>query len=395
MSAIYSSGYAIGLMILAGMAYGIRKWRMFRIALSALGCAAMLTYLGIPESPRWLFTRGRFQEAQDVLMSIANGNKKRVTEFTIRDHLNNMDKVDGRTATTTKKEHFIDLFRYPRIIFMTLGLVITFSTIAVTYMTTTLIAGPKSGDLFIGFAISGLVELPGDLIGAAIMTKLGRKRTVICALMLSGLVCLPHFFFTMPSFLMASSVFMSKACVGAAFAIAVVHVAELYPTSLRTRATSLMFFMISVFGMITPYIIQLGETIDGVEFLVLGVTGLTTAIFNMFVLPETSHKEMPESIQNVLDLFTSESKPKETAIQGGHDNLGYDEVYIKRNQHSDADVGQVSEVDSEQRQDGELEECEVNSERGQESEAEEKRGQNNEDKKGEANNEQEENETKF
>ncbi|NWH74952.1 S22AE protein, partial [Piaya cayana] len=70
--------FAIGQMILAGLSYGIRNWRLLQIAGSAPIFAFFIFIRVLPESPRWLVTKGRVEEAKKVLQKAASFNKSTI-----------------------------------------------------------------------------------------------------------------------------------------------------------------------------------------------------------------------------------------------------------------------------------------------------------------------------
>ncbi|NXG60409.1 S22AD protein, partial [Hemiprocne comata] len=67
--------FAIGQMILAGLSYGIRHWRLLQIAGSAPMFALFFYIWVLPESARWLVTKGRVEEAKKLLQKAASTNK--------------------------------------------------------------------------------------------------------------------------------------------------------------------------------------------------------------------------------------------------------------------------------------------------------------------------------
>ncbi|GFS26250.1 solute carrier family 22 member 15-like [Elysia marginata] len=70
--------WAVGLMTLAPWAYFIRDWRKLNIAMSSCGITLLFLWWFIDESPRWLLIKGRFKEAENIIVKAAHFNKRPV-----------------------------------------------------------------------------------------------------------------------------------------------------------------------------------------------------------------------------------------------------------------------------------------------------------------------------
>ncbi|XP_041922169.1 LOW QUALITY PROTEIN: solute carrier family 22 member 4-like [Alosa sapidissima] len=68
------SCYAAGYAILPVFAYFIRSWRILQLVLSMVGFLYIPLWWFIPESPRWLISQGRFQEAEAIIRAAAKKN---------------------------------------------------------------------------------------------------------------------------------------------------------------------------------------------------------------------------------------------------------------------------------------------------------------------------------
>ena len=64
----------MGIAVLSVIAYQVQHWRQLTLLISILGLPLISYHWIIPESPRWLITQNRFQEAMNVLEDIAKGN---------------------------------------------------------------------------------------------------------------------------------------------------------------------------------------------------------------------------------------------------------------------------------------------------------------------------------
>jgi len=50
--------------------------------------------------------------------------------------------------------------------------------------------GQVGGDIFINFAVSGAIQIPGNFVAWWAMNTLGRRITLICSNSISGVACL-------------------------------------------------------------------------------------------------------------------------------------------------------------------------------------------------------------
>ncbi|XP_075444042.1 solute carrier family 22 member 13-like isoform X4 [Ascaphus truei] len=72
--------FAVGLMVLAGLSYAIRNWRLLQLV-GSLPTALLFFYIWVlPESPRWLLTKGKNEKAKKLLQKAATINKRTIPE---------------------------------------------------------------------------------------------------------------------------------------------------------------------------------------------------------------------------------------------------------------------------------------------------------------------------
>nr|XP_046146933.1 solute carrier family 22 member 13-like [Oncorhynchus gorbuscha] len=72
--------YAIGLMLMSGIAYGVRDWRILQLVLFSPVLFLGVFYWILPESARWLMTQGRKEEARQEVRRAARVNRREVPE---------------------------------------------------------------------------------------------------------------------------------------------------------------------------------------------------------------------------------------------------------------------------------------------------------------------------
>ncbi|XP_012937969.1 organic cation transporter protein [Aplysia californica] len=88
----------------------------------------------------------------------------------------------------------------------------------------------------------------------------------------------------------------------AAFAIIYVFSAELFPTVMRNSGMGSSSFFARIGGMLSPYIADLGELVEGdvslaLPAMIFGVLSLAAGLL-AFILPETRNRNLPETVED-------------------------------------------------------------------------------------------------
>lgn len=107
--------FAVGVMVVALVGYLAESWWVYQICLSLTTLPFVLCCWMLPETPFWLLTEERYEEAQKVINVMARWNKVstpcKISELcSVQD-----DLVSARTGdndnSSMKKHSILDLFR--------------------------------------------------------------------------------------------------------------------------------------------------------------------------------------------------------------------------------------------------------------------------------------------
>jgi len=101
-----SNGWALGTSLLVLLAYFIRDWRHLAIATGVCGLPVLLFWFVVPESPRWLVQRGRFDRARSVLKWMAQVNNRPEADYTLLPKI----AASCQRREADEKYTFLDLF---------------------------------------------------------------------------------------------------------------------------------------------------------------------------------------------------------------------------------------------------------------------------------------------
>ncbi|XP_037004272.2 solute carrier family 22 member 13 isoform X2 [Artibeus jamaicensis] len=218
-------GFSIGQMVLSGLAYGIRNWRLFQIASTAPVLLLFFYFWVLPESARWLLIQGRLEEAKRVIQKAASVNGRKLSP----ELLNQLG-----LEKTGPSGNALDLFRHPQLRKVTLILFFIWFVDSLGYYGLSLQVGNFGLDIYLTQLIFGAVEVPARYFGAFIMQKFGRRWSQLGTLVMGGLICITIIF--IPADLPTVSTVLAisgKFATTAGFTISYVYTAELFPTIIR------------------------------------------------------------------------------------------------------------------------------------------------------------------
>ncbi|XP_041369552.1 organic cation transporter protein-like [Gigantopelta aegis] len=305
--------WCIGLIILAGVAYLIRDWRYLQLSLTLPVVFFFAYWWLLPESPRWLLSRGRLDEAEVIIKRIAKSNGVTMRKSIMRD----ITLHEGPHAKITA------MFTSPVLLLRCVIIFFNWLAINIIYYGLGLNVSNLSGNVYLNFVISSLVELVAYIILIFIMDKTGRKKLYLVSMLLGGIACLATVFPVMYGTKAHTWVTVTLSMVGkfgasAAFGVIYVFSAELFPTVIRQSGIGACSIFEGIGGMVAPYIADLGILLGGhfASILPLIVFGGVTVVAGLtsLGLPETQNKKLPETIEDAIEFGRPGYDKKEESL---------------------------------------------------------------------------------
>ena len=140
---------------------------------------------------RWLANNGRKEDAEEVLLKIAKGNRRKISlkqREEIRTILSQIDE-DSHQATE-KNLSFLDMFTSKPNLKISLIMLLNWITINVGQYTLILNTTKLHGDIFVNFILSSLVgDMPGTLALIVTMKFFGRRFNLFYTQAIIGVCC--------------------------------------------------------------------------------------------------------------------------------------------------------------------------------------------------------------
>ncbi|XP_078489501.1 organic cation transporter protein-like [Ciona intestinalis] len=309
----FQLGFAIGYMILSGVAYQWSNWHDMEIAMSIVSVPYALFLFFIPESPRWLFSNGREDEAKKITRRFAKYNKVTLDEPDIWKEADTDTSQKSANETAKATYSSIDLFRTPAIRWVTFKLILSWFVNSMVYYGISLNAGALAGDIFVNNALNGVMEIAAYVIVIAFMDITGRRFMLTAMLVLASasLICstiVNEYAGDDQGLITLGVVFAFAAKIGISGSYAVVYnfTSELYPTVVRTNGVGVGSTFARFGSILSPFILALQTYLRWLPNVIFGVAAAAAALLS-YTLPETKGIDMMETIEEAERFYNGKT----------------------------------------------------------------------------------------
>ncbi|XP_050677877.1 organic cation transporter protein-like [Leptidea sinapis] len=296
-SATSTSMFAVGQVVLGGVAWLVQPWR-YMILVLHIPCFLIISYYWIlSESIRWLLSKQKYVEARQVLEKIARVNKKEISEKSMEGLLTPPPSATTSDNLKESKPGLVSSLFKSRILLRRV------CTTPIWWITTTFVyyglsinSTSLSDTMYLNYILTCAIEIPGFYTAVFILDRIGRKPT-LCGGFLFSAACNIAFVF-IPSDL---TVFRMIVYLAGKFGISLVFTSlylftsELYPTEFRH---SLLAFssMIGRIGSITaPLTPVLMDYWHGIPSMMFGGMAILSGLL-VLTQPETLGTKMPDTL---------------------------------------------------------------------------------------------------
>ncbi|XP_059912810.1 organic cation/carnitine transporter 2 isoform X2 [Gadus macrocephalus] len=315
--------FGFGYMLLPLLAYYIRDWRMLLLTFHAPTVLFALFWWFIPESPRWLLSQGRVEEAEDIIRQAAKKNKMQAPLVVF-------DGAEFSPEHTKEASvHMWDLLSTRNIRWTTLTLWLVWIDLSITYFVLSLNTSNLHGSIFLNCFLSAALEIPAYALSWGLFRYLPRRLCLSMSLFLGGvmILCIP----LIPSdmnFVAIAFEMTGKFGMTLGFALIFAYTAELYPTVLRNTAIGACSMASRIGCISAPYLLSLRSYSVALPYIMVGTFTVLAAMISLLI-PETFGKPLPDSIPHMLEFpgcfkknklfgITEEEKPpKDPAMKSG------------------------------------------------------------------------------
>jgi len=284
--------FAVGFLYVVFISWCIRSsWRTLQWVIAGPNLIFLVIPFFVPESPRWLVSRGRCEDAITSIAKAAKSNKLQGPQNLV---INEVVEGEGEGISA--------LVQYPTLLFRLF--IMSLNWVVITLLFYGLSMNSASKDLFIGMSTMAAIELVGYFATMVFMDSLGRQPILSICQILAGISCIgaglvpvSHYW---PRLCLA---LVGKAGTSAGFAVVFVYTAEMFPTAIRNSAVGLCSTAARIGAIGAPFIAGLDSFWEPLPFLIMGGSAVVVGCLSC-LLPETRGSTLPETVEDALALST-------------------------------------------------------------------------------------------
>ncbi|CAB3224754.1 unnamed protein product [Arctia plantaginis] len=285
---------SIGEMTMPIFAYFLRTYDMFCLGVAIPNLLYLVYFFIMPESPKWLITTGRLEEASMVMTQAAQWNNLPtenmldVVKSIAADNVNSNDKKQSKAT-------YMDLVKTKALKLNSICSCTIWFTLGITFYGSNQYIGETSSNIFISIFLAGLLQIPGLILASVLCKYIGRRITLIslfliCALS-NAVLAVPNDWFYLR--LVVGTIAVS--CASGCFSSIYMFTSELFPTVARNMAMGASSMVSRIGSMIAPFVAGLNIVAPWLPPAAFACIPLLAAIA-CYLLPETRGNKLSDHL---------------------------------------------------------------------------------------------------
>lgn len=296
--------YAVFQALLGVFAIWFTNWRTLLRVLYTPAFLMFIYFWIVPESVRWLISKGRVKEAADVLIKVAQVNKKELRKETIEE-LKNLSVNEGPEKSELQNDAsnvtVLEAFKHKTILLRFINCSCCWAANTFVYYGLSIISVSVGSDKYQSFIYVSLIEVPGLFCAWILGDRWGRIKTLVLTLFISGAACIITIFLDPKSTLNLIVFLIGKLGVTTSFAILYTYTAEIFPTPLRHTLLGMCSMFGRIGNMLAPQAPLLATVFKDLPMIVFAAAAILSGFFTIF-MPETLNVELPATIEEAVQM---------------------------------------------------------------------------------------------
>lgn len=300
--------YAVGFLLRDA---GPDAWRIMVASPAIFAIITLLFRLGTPESPRWLLSRGRRDEAEAIIKKVYG-------------HQYSLADIASDSEGPAKQGRFLDIFRngyWKRTLFVSIfwtAQVIPLFAVY-TFAPDLLASMGMTGDanLYGGSFLISMLFVVGGIPGLWLVERIGRRKLLLWSFgIIVVALAIPAFIPNVQAAPLFTALAVFAFASGASSFLEVVYPNELFPTEVRATAVGFGTAISRVGSAASTYLMPVAIISFGAagSLLIGAVISLIGLVATFLLAPETANKSLSELTTEKNSATPTTSKATEGSL---------------------------------------------------------------------------------
>ncbi|CAK1555043.1 unnamed protein product [Leptosia nina] len=292
-------------LVLGGLCFALlakilRYWRTF-IIVTYPPSLLFITYIYfLPESIRWLLSKGRKREALRIVTKAAETNGVTLTEELLR-QLSNVDEDEKNVVHNESAQGrgvWKQVLRSPVILWRLAVCSCWWITCTFVFYGLAINSVSLAGDKYTNYMLVVSVEVVAVVTNALVLDRFGRKRTLclaflVCGVSLIAIAFIPKY----PAWVTTALYLVGKIAITQAFNGIYMYTSELFPTHARHSLLGFCSMLGRLGSIVAPQMPLLALYVEWLPTVLFGTSALLAGAL-MLTTPETLHARLPDTIRD-------------------------------------------------------------------------------------------------
>ncbi|XP_028159558.1 carcinine transporter-like [Ostrinia furnacalis] len=292
--------FTLGLTILPWISLACGHWKAIGLATSVPLALSLLAPFIMPESPRWLLSKGRVEDTIDKVLSVGRINKKPIPSKMVEQFIVSATKKADNTGSAS----VLQLLKSSVLRKMFICICLVYMCLMIIFDVSARSVGQLQFDFFLSFTLVSLTELPSLLIVSFVLDYAGRKWMMIG-------VCLVCCMFSLFTPFLADGLISVLCAMVVRFTINIAcnatmqWSAEVLPTPVRGSGSAIIHICGYVATVISPFIAYLQVVAYYLPLTICACVAIL-AILLALNLPETAKQDLPQTFEDTENMIKSQ-----------------------------------------------------------------------------------------
>ncbi|CAH0397410.1 unnamed protein product [Chilo suppressalis] len=302
-SATMSSMFALGQVLLGVIASQIYEWRRLSLVLFTPAFLLVAYKWLVTESPRWLLTKNRQDQAKTTVNQAATLNGRNISDKTMSYLIHAIpEQIQLSTKNKNVDNLFMKVFKSPTMLRRCCTTPVLWITTTFIYYGLSINSVSLSGNMYWNYIAIAAIEIPGFWTAVLVLNRIGRKTTLFMGYTACGICCVGFAFTPKGMYALSLILFLAgKYFIGLVMTSLYLYTAELYPTRHRHSFLGFSSMLGRIGSVISPLTPPLMDYWSGIPSMMFGSMAVISALL-VLTQPETLKMKVPDTFEDAEQL---------------------------------------------------------------------------------------------